>query len=100
MSRRRRCASSRSGTHSCTDPRDSEEVSSVGLGESTIAFSDVCRYREGGSIELKGEKPVSASEFLGVFADRIGEIDGLLIDQQFLEAEGHERRCSADVRER
>jgi hypothetical protein len=55
-----------------------------------------CRHR--GAIELIGEEPIPTLESLGAVADFVREVHGLLIYEQFLEAEGHERRRSSRVR--
>lgn len=68
------------------------KVTPVGFGEAAVALGDVVRDRQRGAVELIGEEPIATPELLGVVADFVREIHGLLIDKQFLEAEGHERR--------
>jgi hypothetical protein len=46
---------------------------------------------------LIDEKGVPAAEVFGAFTNPIGEIDGFLVDEQFLEAEGRERRRLSNV---
>jgi hypothetical protein len=55
--------------------------------EAAISFGDVGRDRESGPIQLVNKKAVTTLEPLGVGADLIGEVQGLLVDQEFLEIE-------------
>jgi hypothetical protein len=57
--------------------------------EPAVALGDVGRNRKGGSIELVDEKSVTTRELLARGADGIGEVDGFLVDDQFLETERH-----------
>ncbi len=69
-------------------PSDPEEISSVACGEAAVAFGEVSGNRQRGAIELIDREPITAREGLGKGADRFGEIDGFLVDEEFLEHEG------------
>ena len=68
---------------------DAEEVFAVGLCEAAVAFGDVGGDGRGGAVELVSEEAVAAGEIFGSQADLVCEIDGLLVDDEFLEREGH-----------
>ena len=68
---------------------DAEEVLPVGLGEAAVAFGDVGGDGQGGPVELVGQEEVTSREALGQRADGVGESDGLLVDLELLEGEGH-----------
>ena len=70
---------------------DAEEVFSVGFREAAVAFGDVGGDGEGGAVELVGEEAVAAGEGFGSGADLVCEIDGSLVDDEFLEGESHRR---------
>ena len=66
-----------------------EEVLAIGLGESAIALGNVGGDREGGAVELVDQKAVAARELLSRSTDFVGEVEGLLVDQQLFELERH-----------
>ena len=68
---------------------DTKEVSAIGFGESPVAFGYIGGDRKGGAIELIDQKPVSAAEIFRVLADGIGEVDGLLVDDELFKRECH-----------
>jgi len=68
---------------------DAEEVLSVGLGESAVAFGDVGGDGQGRAIELVGQEEVPARKAFRQRADGIGEGHGFLIDDQLFKDEGH-----------
>ncbi len=68
---------------------DAEEVSAVGFGEATGASGDVGGDREGGAVELIDGEAIAARESLGAGEDLVGEVDGFLLNDEFLEAERH-----------
>jgi hypothetical protein len=70
---------------------DNEEILPIGLGESAIALGDIRGNRQRGAVQLIGEEIMAAREGLGESGDFFGEIQGLLIDRQIFEHEGHER---------
>jgi hypothetical protein len=72
--RLRRLANSSSGTHSCTEP---------------LAIMNVGGDGKGCSVQLIGQEIISAREGLRELADSVGEIDRLLVDDEFLKEEGH-----------
>jgi len=64
---------------------DAEEVLAVGLCEAAVAFGDVGGNRKGGAVQLISEEAIAAGEVFGTPADWVCEINGLLVDDQFLE---------------
>ncbi len=48
--------------------------------------------RNGGAVELVRQEAVTTGKCLGRRASCIGEGDGLLVDDQFFEGEGHVRK--------
>jgi hypothetical protein len=69
--------------------RDPEEVSPICLCGAAISSGDVGRDRASGPIQLVKKKAVTTLEPLGMGADLVREVDGLLVDQEFLEVERH-----------
>ena len=55
---------------------NSEELAAVARGESSVAFGDVGRDRDGGAGELVGENAVSAGEVRGSTGDAVREVQG------------------------
>ncbi len=68
---------------------DDEEVPPVGFGEAAIAFGEIGGDREGSTIQLVGQEPITVRKLLRVAADGVGEIDALLVDLKLFEAERH-----------
>jgi hypothetical protein len=68
--------------------RDAEEVSSVGFREPPVALGDIGRDEKGGSIELIAKKGIAAGKPFSRFADLVGEVDRLLVDELLLEGLG------------
>lgn len=68
-------------------PGDPEEVPPIGLGKPAIALGDVGGDRERRPVQLVRQKAVSARELVGQCANMIGEVNGLLVDEQFFETE-------------
>ena len=91
-------ANSRTGTHSCTEPRaipkKFRRSALVNRPLPSALFAEMERCR---SIELNREKSVAASEPLGSSANLIGEIDCLLINERSLKGERHQRRRSSKI---
>ena len=80
-----------SGTHSWTDPpSDPEEILPVANRESAITFGDIGCNRESGTVELIDKKIEPARKCLRELASAVGKVDGLLIDEKFLERESHQ----------
>ena len=71
--------------------RDAEGVLPIGLREAAVALGDVGGDGQGGAVELVGQEEVPAGEALGQRADGVGEGDGLLVNLELLEGEGHGR---------
>ena len=69
---------------------DREEVAAIGFREAAVSLGKVCGDREGGAIQLIDEESVTAWETLGHGSDLVCEVDGLLIDVDLLEHEGHD----------
>ena len=57
--------------------------------EAAVAFGDVGGDGRGGAVELVSEEAVAAGEVFGSQADLVCEIDGLLVDDELFEREGH-----------
>lgn len=70
---------------------DPKEILAIGLGEAAVALGKICGDGKCRPVELIGEKAITPSERLGELADSVGEVDGLLIDDPFLEGESHEK---------
>lgn len=70
---------------------NSKKVASIGLRETPIALSDVGGNGKGRPAELIDKKCVAAWKGLGMRADLIGELNGFLVDGEFLERECHGR---------
>ena len=68
---------------------NAEEVFAIGLCEATVAFGDVGGDGDRRTIQLICEETVAACEVFGSQADLVCEIDGFLVDDQFLKREGH-----------
>jgi hypothetical protein len=69
--------------------RNYEEVAAVGLGETPVAFGQIRGDGQGGPIQLIYEEVVTARKPLSECRDTVCQIDGLLVDLQVLEHEGH-----------
>ncbi len=50
---------------------DTEEVSPVGLGETSVALGDACGDGEGGTVELVSEEIEAAGEAVGQLANTV-----------------------------
>ena len=72
--------------------RDAEELLAIGFREPAVAFGKVGGDGYGCAVELIGEEAVAAGEVLGGGEDLVGEVDGLLVDDEVLDDEGHPRR--------
>ncbi len=72
--------------------RNDEEVLAVSFCESAVAFGDIKRNRDRGSIELIGEVTGTAGKCLSYGSDLISEINRFLIDIEVFE---HERHCNS-----
>jgi hypothetical protein len=57
------------------------------LGEPAVPLVDGRGNREGGSVQWINEKTVAAAELLGVAANVVGKVDGLLVDDELFEGE-------------
>ena len=68
---------------------DSEEVLAICFCEAAVAFGDIGSDGDSGAVELIAEKEVAARESLRQRGDVVREIDGLLLDSEFLEEERH-----------
>ena len=55
--------------------RDDEKVLAIGFGESSVAFGDICRDGESGTVELVNQESIASGEFFGDNANLIGEVD-------------------------
>src|SRR5690606_5366356 len=51
---------------------------------------NICSDGKCGPVELIDEKAITPSELFGELADSVSEVDGLLVDDQFLEGKIHE----------
>lgn len=60
---------------------DSEEIASVGFGETAVAFRNIGGNGERCSAELVAQEEIAAREFTRDGANRVGEGDGLLVDE-------------------
>jgi hypothetical protein len=72
-------------------PRDAKETLLVGRSEAAIAFGDVGGYRQRRAIDLVCQEVKSAREFAAEFANTIRKNNRFLINEKFLECEGHWR---------
>jgi hypothetical protein len=68
---------------------DAEKVLSVRFGEAAIAFSNIRSNRHRRAIQLVDEKAIAPGKLLGASTDLVGEINRLLIDEEFFERERH-----------
>jgi len=71
--------------------RDAEKVAPIWLGESPVSLRNVCGHRQGRPIQWIREKTVATWNPFGVTANCVGDIGGILVDKQFLEADGRGR---------
>ena len=55
----------------------------------SVPFGDVGRVRERCAIELIDQKTVAAGEFFSLMANRIREVNSLLVNNQLFEGECH-----------
>ena len=69
--------------------RDAKEVFAFGFGEAPISLRDIRRDGSRGTVELIDEETVAALKLFGGGADGIREVDGFLVDEEFLEGECH-----------
>lgn len=74
---------------------DPKEILAIRLGKAAVALSKVCGDGKCGPIELIGKEAITPSEILRELADSVSEVDGLLIDNQFLKGEGHKQRVES-----
>lgn len=56
---------------------------------SAVAFGDIQRDGESGTVKLVGEIVVTFRKRIGEFGDRRGESDGTLVDGKLLEEKRH-----------
>ena len=68
---------------------DAKKVLSVWLGKTAVLFGDVGRDRERRAIELIDQKTVVSGELFSLLADRISEVDRLLVNDQLFDGECH-----------
>jgi len=64
-------------------PRDAEEVLPVGLGKPAVPLGNIGGDGQSGTVELVGQKKVTAREAFGQGAYGIGKGDRFLIDKKF-----------------
>jgi hypothetical protein len=76
--------------------RDAEEITTIGFGKAAVAFGDIGRDRERRTVPLIRQEAITAGEGLCATANFVGEIDCLLIDEQFFEAERHDQLFRSD----
>jgi hypothetical protein len=70
---------------------DAEEILAIPDREASVAFGDVGGNRQGRSIQLVDEEALATGKMFGSQADLISEIDRLLINEELLEGERHQR---------
>ncbi len=87
----RRVARSRRGTHSCAEPREMpKKCLRSALVKQPLPSAMFAEMESAARLSWSTRKPVSAREAAGQFANVVGESDGLLVDEEFLEGEGHD----------
>jgi len=60
-----------------------------GFADQSASLGDVRRNRQRGSIQLVDKEPITSLESFGCGANRVGKVDGLLIDNQLLKHKTH-----------
>jgi len=68
---------------------DAEELAPVGLGEPAISLGQFRRDRKSPLVERVGEEGVAARGPFGQGGDSVSQVNGLLVDLEILEHEGH-----------